>query len=47
MAERIAEQEWAFVIPEKLSPPGTYPDFATYVAEKIEMSLHASDREEP
>lgn len=27
--------------PEKLSPPGTYPDFLAYIAEKIEMSLHA------
>ena len=42
MAERIAQQEWACVTPEKLSPPGTYPDFATYVAEKIEMSLYAT-----
>ncbi len=43
VAEKIAEQQWAFVTPEKLSPPGTYPDFLSYVAEKIEMSLHASD----
>jgi len=42
MAERIAQQEWACVTPEKLSPPGTYPDFATYVAEKIEMSVYAT-----
>ena len=42
MAERIAQQEWACVNPEKLSPPGTYPDFATYVAEKIEMSVYAT-----
>ena len=35
--------EWDFVTPEKLSPPGTYPDFLSYVAEKIEMSLQASD----
>ena len=41
MAVKIAEQEWAFVNPEKLSPPGTYPDFATYIAEKIEMSVDA------
>ena len=40
---KIAAQEWACVTPEKLSPPGTYPDFADYVSEKIEMSLSASD----
>ena len=42
VAEKIARQEWAIVNPEKLSPPGTYPDFAAYVAEKIEMSLSAA-----
>ena len=42
MALKIAEQEWDFVSPEKLSPPGTYPDFLSYVAEKIEMSLQAA-----
>ena len=42
VALKIAEQEWDFVTPEKLSPPGTYPDFATYVAEKIEMSVYAT-----
>ena len=42
VAEKIAQQEWAIVNPEKLSPPGTYPDFAAYVAEKIEMSLSAA-----
>ena len=41
MALKIAEQEWNFVTPEQLSPPGTYPDFLAYIAEKIEMSLHA------
>jgi hypothetical protein len=39
VAEQIADQQWACVNPEKLSPPGTYPDFAAYVSEKIEMSL--------
>ena len=43
VALRIADKEWDFVTPEKLSPPGTYPDFLSYVAEKIEMSLQASD----
>ena len=42
MALKIAEQQWDFVTPEKLSPPGTYPDFLVYVAEKIEMSLSAA-----
>ena len=43
VALQIAEHQWDFVSPEKLSTPGTYPDFLGYVAEKIEMSLHASD----
>ena len=43
VALKIADEEWDFVTHEKLSPPGTYPDFLSYVAEKIEMSLHASD----
>ena len=42
VALRIADQEWDFIKPEKLPPPGTYPDFVTYVAEKIEMSLYAA-----
>ena len=42
VALQIAEQEWNFVSPQKLPPPGTYPDFAAYVAEKIEMSLQAA-----
>ena len=42
MALKIAEQEWDFVSPEKLSPPRTYPDFLAYIAEKIEMSLQAA-----
>ena len=41
MALQITEQEWGFVTPEKLSPPGRYPDFAAYIAEKIEMSVEA------
>ena len=43
MALQIADQAWDFVNPEKLSPPGTYPDFAVYVAEKIEISQHAAE----
>ena len=41
MALQIAEQEWEFVNPEKLPPPGTYADFLGYVSEKIEMSVDA------
>ena len=41
VALKIAAAQWDFVIAEKLSPPGTYPDFLAYIAEKIEMSLHA------
>ena len=43
IAQQIAEQEWDFVTPEKLSPPGTYTDFLAYIGEKIEMSLHTTD----
>ena len=43
MAVHIAEQDWEFVVPEKVPPPGTYPDFDTYVIEKIELSHHARD----
>ena len=43
VALQIAEQAWDFVNPKKLPPPGTYPDFAAYVAEKIEVSLHAAE----
>jgi hypothetical protein len=42
VALKIAQQEWKSVTPEKLPPPGTYADFAAYVAEKIEMSLSAA-----
>ena len=47
VALKIAEQEWACVAPEKLPPPGTYPDFAVYVSEKIEMSLYAAAKNRP
>ena len=43
VALQIAEKAWEFVTPEKLPQPGTYPDFIAYIAEKIEMSLDASD----
>ena len=42
MALRIAEQDWDFVNPEKLPTPGTYPDFLSYISEKIEMSVDAA-----
>ena len=41
VALQIAEQEWAFVNPEKLPSPGSYADFLGYVAEKLEMSVEA------
>ena len=43
VAQKIADQEWDFVSPEKLPEPGTYPDFMAYIAEKIEISLHAAE----
>ena len=43
VAQNIADQAWDFVNPEKLPPPGIYPDFLTYIAEKIEISLHAAE----
>ena len=43
MALQIADQAWDFVNPQKLPPPGTYPDFLVYVAEKIEISRHAAE----
>ena len=43
VALQIAEQAWDFVNPQKLPEPGTYPDFSAYVAEKIEISLHAAE----
>ena len=43
VAQNIADQAWDFVNPEKLPPPGIYPDFLTYIAEKIEMSLHRAE----
>ena len=43
MAMKIADQGWDFVNSEKLPEPGTYRDFLGYVAEKIEVSLHAAE----
>ena len=43
VALKIADCEWDFINPQKLPPPGTYPNFLAYIAEKIEMSLHAAD----
>ena len=42
VALRIAEAEWDFVNPEKLPKPDTYPDFLSYIAEKVEMSVDAA-----
>ena len=41
-ALQIAKKAWAFVNATKLPPPDAYPDFAAYVAEKIEMSFSAA-----
>ena len=41
VAQKIADRDWDFVNREKLPEPGTYPDFLSYIAEKIEMSLDA------
>ena len=43
VALEIAEQAWDFVNPEKFPELGTYPNFMTYVAEKIEISRHAAE----
>ena len=43
VALKIADQEWDFINPQKLPFPSTYLDFLAYVAEKIEISLHATD----
>ena len=43
VALKVSDQEWDFVAPQKLPPAGTYPDFLTYIAEKIEISRHAAD----
>ena len=43
VALKIADLAWDFVTPQKLPTPGTYPNFMTYITEKIEMSLHATD----
>ena len=41
VALRIAAAEWDFITPEKLPKPGTYPDFLSYISEKLEMSVDA------
>ena len=43
VALEIAAAEWEFVLPEKLPTPGDYPDFLSYVSEKVEMSMYASN----
>ena len=42
VAMKIADEDWDFVSPEKLPVPGSYPDFLSYISEKIEMSLDAA-----
>ncbi len=41
VAVQIADKDWDFVNPEKVPKPGTYPDFLSYISEKIEMSVDA------
>ena len=41
VAIEIADAEWNYIDPDKIPTPGDYPDFFTYVSEKIEMSLDA------
>ena len=41
MAMKIAAAAWDFVNPEKLPSPGSYPDFLSYISEKLEMSVDA------
>ena len=41
MALKIAAAAWDFVNPEKVPSPGSYPDFLSYIAEKLEMSVDA------
>ena len=41
MALQIADKKWDFITPEKLPSPGSYPDFLSYISEKIEMSVDA------
>ena len=43
VAQKISDQEWNFVNPQKLPPPDTYPDFLAYISEKIEISRHAAE----
>ena len=43
VAQRIADKEWDFVASDKLPDPDTYTDFLAYIAEKIEMSLKATE----
>lgn len=42
-ALKIAQQEWDAVDTDALPPPGTYPDFDTYVDEKIWIARAAAD----
>ena len=41
VALQIADKQWDSVNPEKLPVPGSYADFLSYIAEKIEMSVDA------
>ena len=42
-ALKIAHEEWGAVDTDALPPPGTYPDFDTYIDEKIWIARAAAD----
>ena len=46
-ALKIADKEWDFVNPEKMSAPGVYPDFMEYIKEKVAVCARASDVKNP
>ena len=39
----VADQQWAYIKPDKLPEPGTYTDFLEYVSEKVEIAHAASN----
>ena len=41
VALQIADKAWDFVSAEKVPSSGSYPDFLSYISEKIEMSVDA------
>ena len=39
VALNVADQNWDFITPEKLPPPGTYPDFLTYIHRREDRNI--------